>query len=756
MLGRQGDDNRGILRALGLVDRYRVGVEQLVAFVDAVGRGTAVEFDRHSTVARVDTADVADVAVIDVAVVIVLDLHNLVAGAKVPRGLVRQPVGVQYGLENGIEVSGPQTAANHGTQHLDVAHRIKAKSARDPLLDDLADFLHPVLGRPYLDKIEILGRLSGLQLGQLTVVDSVRVDHDPANRRLAEHRAQAGDRNRAGSDDVRQHLARPDGGQLIDVADENERRRIGHRAHQGVHEMDVDHGSFIDDQDLAFERRPGIAAEAPLARIHHEKAVDGLGLHSGTFRQPLGGAAGRRREVDGDPFGPQNREDRVHQGCLSDPGTTGDDQDLRRQGDADRIALFPGQSQGEPFFEPRHGLVGVDRVPGRATVAQAVQTGRDIPFGPEKRRQKSAAAPTRFMDHDSAGGDFLAPGLLDHFRRDPQQLHGPWQQDIQGQAAMALTRGFGQSVGDSGPDAIHRRLGNAHRGGDRVGGGEADSADLSGQAIGIGADRGDHVGAVVLVDSQRHGRSQAVLVEENHDFSDRFLAIPRAHDPVPQSGTDAGYGSQALGGLLDDVENLGPEGVYELLRVTGTDSRDHAGGQILPHPVFRPGDLEAEIFCLELTAEPAVLDPSPAGTDVLARRDRGGVADDGDAPAVAANPYPQHRETIFGILEDHTLDTPGKGFQVFLARRGTRLRHSVVQGFAPPPNNELPPDIGPRPGRWGRRPADPVPPRPGRRLRPATCLRRRVSGYRPCCGPGDAGTSGPGPRCKSLRRYARR
>jgi hypothetical protein len=47
----------------------------------------------------------------------------------------------------------------------------------------------------------------------------VCVGDAPAAGRLAKHFGQADNRNHVGRDDVRQHLAWPDGGQLVDIAD---------------------------------------------------------------------------------------------------------------------------------------------------------------------------------------------------------------------------------------------------------------------------------------------------------------------------------------------------------------------------------------------------------------------------------------------------------------------------------------------------------------------------------------------------------
>ena len=85
-------------------------------------------------------------------------------------------------------------------------------------------------------------------------IDPVGVGDDPALRRLPEHLGQSHDRHRAGSDDVGQHLAGPTDGQLIDVADDQQRGMVGHGLQQRLHQQNIDHGRLVDDQQIAFER----------------------------------------------------------------------------------------------------------------------------------------------------------------------------------------------------------------------------------------------------------------------------------------------------------------------------------------------------------------------------------------------------------------------------------------------------------------------------------------------------------------------
>ena len=56
----------------------------------------------------------------------------------------------------------------------------------------------------------------------------------------------------------------------------------------------------------------------------------------------------------------------------------------------------------------------------------------------------------------------------------------------------------------------------------------------------------------------------------------------------------------------------------------------------------------------------AVVDPLPRNLDEPARRDRGGVTDDGDQIALAAHLHPQHAEAAVLVVKGDPLDEAGE------------------------------------------------------------------------------------------------
>src|SRR4029453_14515508 len=100
VLGHDRDNDGWIFGALALVDRGGIGRNQHVEFTKSVSDGSAVETSDKFSRIRIDVVDVADVAVIDLLVVVVLDLHHLVAGREGPA----EPLhfAVTGGIERGL------------------------------------------------------------------------------------------------------------------------------------------------------------------------------------------------------------------------------------------------------------------------------------------------------------------------------------------------------------------------------------------------------------------------------------------------------------------------------------------------------------------------------------------------------------------------------------------------------------------------------------------------------------------------------
>ena len=110
-----------------------------------------------SLVVGINIVDIADVAVIDLLVVVVLDLHHLVAGRKGPAEPLDLALagGIQRRLQFDVERARTDAAAVHRAQNLDVANGIEAEALGDPCLHQLDDALHGGFRVVRLHEVEV-------------------------------------------------------------------------------------------------------------------------------------------------------------------------------------------------------------------------------------------------------------------------------------------------------------------------------------------------------------------------------------------------------------------------------------------------------------------------------------------------------------------------------------------------------------------------------------------------------------------------
>ena len=88
---------------------------------------------------------------------------------------------------------------------------------------------------------------------------------------------------------------------------------------------------------------------------------------------------------------------------------------------------------------------------------------------------------------------------------------------------MALVHRLGQRVGDAGAHPDHRRLVDPEPHRDRIGGLEADAADVAREPIRVLRHDLDGIGPVSLEDAHRARRAHAMAVQKDHDLAHDLL-----------------------------------------------------------------------------------------------------------------------------------------------------------------------------------------------------------------------------------------
>ena len=98
--------------------------------------------------------------------------------------------------------------------------------------------------------------------------------------RRPENLRQPHDRYHAAVDDLPEHNARPDRGQLIHVADEQQAAVARQRPQQAIHQRNVHHRHFVQRKQIAVERVGFVSGEAARDRLDFLQSVNRLGFHN--------------------------------------------------------------------------------------------------------------------------------------------------------------------------------------------------------------------------------------------------------------------------------------------------------------------------------------------------------------------------------------------------------------------------------------------------------------------------------------------
>ena len=92
MLGHDRNDDGRVFRTLAFMDRHRIGRNECIEFAESVLDYSTVEANAKLARSYIDIIDIADVAVVDLLLLVVLDLHHLVAGRKGPTESLHPPI----------------------------------------------------------------------------------------------------------------------------------------------------------------------------------------------------------------------------------------------------------------------------------------------------------------------------------------------------------------------------------------------------------------------------------------------------------------------------------------------------------------------------------------------------------------------------------------------------------------------------------------------------------------------------------------
>ncbi len=514
----------------------------------------------------------------------------------------------------------------------------------------------------------------GLQVGELAAVDGVGAGDDTAAGGLAEDFGQLHARHDGAGDEVVEHHAGAHRGELVGIAHNEQVRAFREGGEEVRHEGRVDHGSLIDDEEIAHERLATMATPFALALVL-EQAVQGLRFQPGAFIETFGGAAGGRGQHELHLLALQDEEDAAQDGGLAHAGAAGDDEQAMAQGLAHGALLALGQLLAGVLHHPGQRRVLIDGGIGGGQWRKRLHAGGDVLLCGAQIRQIDELALALDLSRCQQGLNLRGNEGIGS----AQQFTGFLDGFCLGEAAVAAAGSRLQHMQHAGANALWRVVCHAEVGGDVVRRFEADAADVLRQAIRVLLQHCLGVITIGLVDAQGARGTDAMLVQKEHDAVDGLLLHPGLANLEAALLAHAFHILELFRLVFDDVEDLGAELLNDALRVGRADAIDEAAAEIALDAVegIRPAQLQ--VVRLELRAEVPVRLPRAACLELLAGHHTRGLADEAHDIALALRNDLQDAVAVVLIVKHHTLHLPAQdGGVVAAVARGGHTRRLAL------------------------------------------------------------------------------
>ena len=166
---------------------------------------------------------------------------------------------------------------------------------------------------------------------------------DPAAAALPEDPGKAGNGNFAAGNEVVQDRAGAYGRELVGIPDQDDRCAGTDGAEKRHRQRQVQHGNFIQHEQLMLKGIFAVVNKLAFTRIPFEQTVERGGTDAGGLAHAFGGTSGRRGQHQIQAGGSGTADDLADHSGLADAGTAGDDAHRAFAGLFHRAELFIGK-----------------------------------------------------------------------------------------------------------------------------------------------------------------------------------------------------------------------------------------------------------------------------------------------------------------------------------------------------------------------------------------------------------------------------
>ena len=274
----------------------------------------------------------ADIAVENILLIVIANLHNLVAYTQHIARYVNLRLGgrrrIKIFLQQLIQILHAAGILMHRRQHL---HPAPVTAGRKLGIGTCYKFRSILLVGKLLQRKLAVG--TGKKLRHLPTVNLMRITDNRADLCLTENIFQTYNRHSARTDHILKHRACTHGRQLVNVTDENQTAAAGNCLKQMIGQADIEHRSLIDNNRFRIQRIAVILTEAQTVtrRLIFQQTMHRCCRMTGRISQPACGATGRRSQQNAAACLLQNVQNTLNDGCFTCTGTAGENENTMLQ-----------------------------------------------------------------------------------------------------------------------------------------------------------------------------------------------------------------------------------------------------------------------------------------------------------------------------------------------------------------------------------------------------------------------------------------
>ena len=360
------------------------------------------------------------------------------------------------------------------------------------------------------------------------------IHYDPACTGLSEDLIEFHNGYQTRSDDIIEHVAGSHGGQLVDVAHQDEGRPRGNGLHKMVHHDRIDHRCLIYHQQIAVEGSVLRSLESSLSEAELEEPMNRLRLMTGCLTHAFRSPARWRRKLHLRFQPVEDLDNGVDDGGLARAGSARDDHHLAFQGTPDRLDLFLCQSDGQLPLYPRNGFVRFVHPNSFWDAQQFLELCGNTGFTKVKCLQVDpSAVPLVFLrglaqilDHNLSGLVDVADRCCYKLAVDLENFAALFHELLIGIVDVTFVRELLKDIQDACLDPWPGVFGEPELFCNTVGRGKTDSEDIRCEAVGVLLYNRNGPVPVLLEYLGCIARTHAMGLQEDHHIPDLFLLFP--------------------------------------------------------------------------------------------------------------------------------------------------------------------------------------------------------------------------------------